>query len=444
MRLKQRVTGIVLAFLTVGVVVTAEYESGYQHLYDTHKKQETTIKKALSSEFISLEDQQLLENDLSTFEEAKNSANKESLREIMSKEQKNIVKVEQNLLESEGEIAKEELVILTKEVEELEKKTKEPFILSADAKEVETLKKHTLRLTNVKQVEPIRELTQDLDELTAQMTTNQTKTIEVVDDLKGINKETKELVKHKYLLVSDKKILEEEQKDNASFFKNADDFKIVESRLLTSKKALESIKTKVENTEKDFQEFEQPIKELIKSANDLLNKGKLTKEEIADLKTQIKVINEALGFKNYQPGDLSEHQNSLKANYDKIKENSDKKIAEAKKKAEQEAKERAKKEEAARLKAEKEAAEQAKRDEITRQQAEAEAQRQAEAANNNQEPGSLSLVGDWYQAPPGYKFLKVESGLTYGQVKNPDNFSLISASEAANYRAGHGNGSAKQ
>jgi hypothetical protein len=67
-----------------------------------------------------------------------------------------------------------------------------------------------------------------------------------------------------------------------------------------------------------------------------------------------------------------------------------------------------------------------------------------EQTTNANDSATPTLVGDWHQAPAGYKYLKVESGKTYGQVKNPGNFSLITEAEAANYSPGHGNGSAKQ
>ncbi|MFC6346575.1 hypothetical protein ACFP66_04725 [Vagococcus carniphilus] len=51
---------------------------------------------------------------------------------------------------------------------------------------------------------------------------------------------------------------------------------------------------------------------------------------------------------------------------------------------------------------------------------------------------------EWHKAPAGKRFLDKESQLTYKQVKNPSNFEEISEEEAAKYKPGHGNRSAKQ
>lgn len=78
---------------------------------------------------------------------------------------------------------------------------------------------------------------------------------------------------------------------------------------------------------------------------------------------------------------------------------------------------------------------------------EAAARKAADAAEEaaSRQPAAPVSVGGWTQAPAGQKYLKDSSGCYYGQVKNPDNFSLISEADAyANYRPGHGNGSAKQ
>jgi hypothetical protein len=132
------------------------------------------------------------------------------------------------------------------------------------------------------------------------------------------------------------------------------------------------------------------------------------------------LLNNALGLKDYEPGDLATNFQSLKMDYDSSLSTSNQRVAAAKK-AEQE---------------------KAAQEKAAQEKAAAEAAQQQAAASAS--PASSTVVGGWYQAPAGYKYLKGDSGKTYGQVKNPGNFSLITDSEAAAYTPGHGNGSAKQ
>lgn len=160
----------------------------------------------------------------------------------------------------------------------------------------------------------------------------------------------------------------------------------------------------------------------------MLDDGDLTKDETKELTTAKTTLEDSLALKDYSPGTLKDDFAALDSQYDSAKTSSDKRIADKKKEAEAAAK--AEREKQAKEQAE--AAEQAKANE------------EANQANANQATPSPSLVGEWYQAPAGYKFLKVESGKTYGQVKIPENFTLITDSEAQSYSPGHGNGYAKQ
>lgn len=154
--------------------------------------------------------------------------------------------------------------------------------------------------------------------------------------------------------------------------------------------------------------------------NELLAKGDLNSDERAELNGIRTGLNEALSLKNYQTGDLSSSYTTLKISYDSSYRLSNERKEQTKRLAQ----------EAARKKAEEEKA--------------AQKQTQANTLLNNKTPAPIPNSGGWNQAPAGYKFLKVESGKTYGQVKNPDNFRLITEAEAAKYTPGHVNGSAKQ
>lgn len=431
MKFKQTVLGIVLAFTTVGVLATGANESSYQEIYKQHEQQEVKIKKVLKSEFISNEDKLVLETDLDTFKKAKNTEVKVTLLEIVEKETNNLKKIETNLVKKEADVAKSEQLALNEKLEILENKSKEAYVLNSDSEAVDALSKEILELGEVKEVKPVRIIAVKEEALSKQLVDNQKTTIKIVDELRESNKQTEKLKKEKYLLASDKKTLEEDAKANSYFFKDATDLTEVEERQAISKKLVDEISSRVENTNTDFKENEDKSKELINSINSLLSNGSLTSEEKDKLNKQVILTQELLKLSDYKPGSLASNYSSMKSNYDNYLKTSDKRIEEAKKKAEQEAKELAKQQEEARKKAEAEALKQA---EIAEQQ----------AAANNATVSTPNVVDGWHQAPDGYKYLKVESGKTYGQVKNPGNFSLITIAEAANYSPGHGNGSAKQ
>lgn len=86
---------------------------------------------------------------------------------------------------------------------------------------------------------------------------------------------------------------------------------------------------------------------------------------------------------------MKKHYERIQPEYETLLKNSQKRLAEAAEKAAAEAKRQA---------------------EETRKQEE-EARKQAEQA------AGPTMNGDWYQAPAGFKYLKVTSGKTYGQVK---------------------------
>ncbi len=413
MKLKQTMLGIVLAFTSAGAVATSVNSDAYQEVYDKHNQQEILVKKALDSEFISTDDKEKLENDLKEFTEAKTSKTKKSLDRLIDDEKENLEKAQINLTETESKVAKKELTILQKDITAIQKKSKEKFVLNEDTKIAEDLKSEVAKITSVEKVKPIRLVATKADDLSKEMSENQTTTKKIVEELKGLNKQSDELVKKKYVNEGDKKSLEKDSKENSQFFKDADNLDTVKKRHEDSKKLVTDADTKQKETELDFKENETKSRDLLSSSEKLLAKGQLNESESIKLKDQVDQLKSSLELKDYQPGDLGSKYSTQKSEFDQQQKVSDQRIEESRKKAEAEAKEQAKKE--------------------------AEAQKKADAESS--EP---TLVGEWYQAPPGKKFLKSQSGKTYGQVKNPGNFNLITIEEAANYSPGHGNGSAKQ
>ena len=413
MRIKQTLLGIVLAFTTAGAVATSVTSESYQKIYDKQNEQATLIKKAQDSEFISTGDKDKLAADLQSFKEAKETKTKDKLEDIIDQEQATLSEVQKNLEVKEAKVAKDELKTLQKTSSDLEKKSKEAFVLDKDTKDAEKITSEVSKITATDKVKPIREVSKKSDKLVTRLSENQTTTKKISDDLKEVNKRSEDLGKKKYLNDEDKKSLEKDSKDNSQFFKDADNLEKIEQRQTDSKELVTKLESKQKNTETDFKDNESKTRELLTSSEKLLAEGSLNKEETDKLKGQVSVMKSSLDLKEYQPGDLGSKYTTQKSDHDTIKTASDGRIAEAKKKAEAEAREQARKD--------------------------AEAQKKAEEAS-----AGPTLVGEWYQAPPGKKFLKAASGKTYGQVKNPGNFSLITTEEAANYSPGHGNGSAKQ
>lgn len=413
MKLKQTLLGIILSFTTAGAVATSVNSDAYQKIYDKQNQQEILVKKALDSEFIATDDKEKLENDLKEFTEAKTSQTKKSLDRLIDQEKENLEKTQTNLTVTESKVAKKELTTLQKNITDIQKKSQESFVLNEDTKNSEDLKSEVAKLTSAEKVKPIRLVATKADDLSKEMSENQATTKKIVEELKGFKKQSEELGKKKYINEGDKKALEKDSKENSHFFKDADNLDTVKKRQEDSKKLITDVDTKQKTTESDFKENEAKSRDLLASSEKLLAEGQLNETESTKLKDQTNKLKSSLELKDYQPGDLGSEYITQKSEFDQQLKVSDQRIEEANKKAEAEAKEQARKE--------------------------AEAQKKAEA-----ESAGPTLVGEWHQAPPGKKFLKSQSGKTYGQVKNPGNFNLITTEEAANYSPGHGNGSAKQ
>ena len=430
MKLRRTLLGIVLAFSTAGIIATNSDAEAYEEVYEQQNQQEIHINEVLASEFISTDDHKLLEEGLERVEEAEQSETRSSLRSMMAEEKKQLLEVQQRLISKEAEVAKSELTQLIEELESLEKKSQEPYVVAEDSLQVESMKGELDSLASVKKVHPIRTLASELSNLSTQMSDNQTLLVDSINELRELNKKSDELSNKEYLLESDKEALKNDEKENAQYFEDADDFELVKSRKSDSQKLISQLKTKQEKTEKDFQENESQTNELIKTTNTLISEGNLTSEEKDKLNEVIQTLSNSLEMTDYEPGDLAKNYAILQTNYDESMSNSNQRIAAAKEKAETEAKEKAEREK-----------------EAAAQQASNSSSSSSGTSSNTSSSTSTpspSLSGEWYQAPSGYKFLKVDSGKTYGQVKNPNNYNLITASEAGNYSPGHGNGYAKQ
>lgn len=447
MKLKRTLLGIIFSFSTVGIMATAVDAESYQEVYDQQDQQEKQIQAALDSEFISADDHKLLEKELEHVNEAKENETRQSLRAMIAEEEKQFSKVKERLDVKEAEAAKVEHAQLTKDFSSLEEKGEEPFVVAEDAQQIESLKDELTNLDSTEKVQPIRTLASKMDELSTQIGDNQTQLIQLVDELKELHQSAEELSKNQYVLASDKEALENDEKENAQFFEDADDVEVVESRINDSKALIDGLQTKQQETEQDFKENEGQANELLQSANSLLSKGDLTTEEKEALHEVSQTLSNSLELKDYEPGDLAENYSVLQTKHDDLSDKSNERIAEAKKKAEQEAAEAKKKaEQEAAKKAEKAAQEKAEAKKRASQQSDNNSSKSnnSSSTKSNDSTSSTTVSGGWHQAPAGHKYLKVSSGKTYGQVKNPGNFSLITVEEAAKYSPGHGNGYAKQ
>ncbi|MFW8052768.1 hypothetical protein [Vagococcus fluvialis] len=426
MTFKKQLLGVISSFLLVGTIVSASSESAYQSVYEAHEKEALRIEKAIDSEFITLTDKQDLSNKVSEFNQVKNYKTRAELKKIINSEKQQVAKVEEKLVEKEKKIASKEYDYLKIDIEDLEKKSKEAFVLGSDSDETAQLKKEIIRLTDIETVHSIRELSSQVSELDKKLANNQAKAKELVNQLTELNKTNNKLAKNEYLLASDKKELGNDLKKNSVYFKDADDLTVLEARFSESSQVLEVVQTNIKETEKDFKENEKDVKTLIGQVKTLVEEGDLTKEEIASIDKHMSSLIDRLDLKDYQAGDLKRHQAALRADYEDYGKLSKERIEKARKIAEKEAKE------------------QQKREEEAQKKAAQEAQRQAQQNQNNQSVEQPTVNGEWTQAPSGHRYLKVESGKTYRQVKNPNNFQLITDEEAASYSPGHGNGSAKQ
>ena len=437
MRLKRALVGIILSFSASGFIATGVNEGAYGDVFAEHGQQQGQMNALLSSEFISSDDQQLLSAGLKQMIESKQHDTRREIRQTMDDQKQLIEDVTLNNQVNEQKVAQDEVGSLKEQLKQLEEQSEQPYIVKEDEAQVANLVSQLDSVSSSPTVAPIRVLASEVATFSSEMTQHQKEMHATVDDLKAFNEETRTIMKSKYLLASDKKALEQDSKENQKYFKDADDLASLATRKSESQELIRMIQVKVDETTDEFASFEKDARELVKSSENLLSKGDLTKEEQKELQQHIGLVNNALNLKEYSPGDLESAMGDLDASYDDLHEKSEERIAEAKKKA---AEEKAKRE----AEEEKRKAEEEKRQREA--QAAAEEARQQEVQQQQAQASSATptLVGEWYQAPAGYKFLKVESGKTYGQVKNPGNFSLITTAEASNYSPGHGNGSAKQ
>ncbi|WP_430611118.1 hypothetical protein [Enterococcus sp. DIV0876] len=427
MKLRKELLGIILAFSMTGIIATSVNANAYQDVYDQQEKQEQKINTLLQSEFISEEEQSTLEHELTSFDQVKDSENRQGLLDLIAQSEAALAKVEKSVSSAEANAVKTELSQVKTQLDALAKKSDEAFITKDDQTQINEITEKYQAVAGTKEIAPVRSLANEVTTLAKAVESHQKELISLVDKLKEDNKATDTLLKKDYLSESDKKDLTQNKADNQTFFEDADEKQAVEARQSTSAKLIENISQRQEATAKEFKDYESKAKSLIKETTSLLDDGDLSEDETKELTTAKTTLEETLALKDYKPGDLKDDFSALDSQYDSAKTNSDKRIADKKKEAEA----------AAKAEQEKKAKEQA----AAAEQAKAEEANQASA---NQATPSPSLVGEWYQAPAGYKFLKVESGKTYGQVKIPSNFSLITVSEAQNYSPGHGNGYAKQ
>ena len=93
MKLKRDVLGVVLAFMSTGLVATGLNSDAYQTVYDTQAKQEQKVQQALNSEFITPPDKKELQQTVTTFAKVKTSENRSKLQEKIKQQEKLLHKV---------------------------------------------------------------------------------------------------------------------------------------------------------------------------------------------------------------------------------------------------------------------------------------------------------------------------------------------------------------
>ncbi|MDT2814169.1 hypothetical protein P7H75_04880 [Vagococcus carniphilus] len=413
MKLKQMILSIAVTFLSVGAVTTTVDSSKYQQIEELQAKQEARMKKAIASEFITPEETQTLNTDMENFRRAQKTESRKILLEMIDKEKSTIKKIEKNLVHNEAEIAKKELFELKNQYRTLEVQSKEAFVFKEDKNKVVEIKKEIDQLPkSIKKVQPIRAISIKVGELSASIRKVQKEAKSASDKLKELNNQSEELSEKNYLGPTDRDALEKDREKNNQLIKNSDSILAIETREKESKELIDKLSKKSDETEKDFKDNEENARNLSKFIETLLKEGELHSDEKTELNKIAKTLTESLDLKKYKPGDLGKNYSAQKEIYDKYEKNNLDRKAEKKKKEEEEkaAKEKAKKEE--------------------------EEKKRNEAASSHSEV--------WHKAPAGKRYLDKESQLTYKQVKNPSNFEEISEEEAAKYKPGHDNGSAKQ
>lgn len=426
-KLRRELLGIILAFSTAGMFATRADANAYQEIHQQQAQQANQMQEVLASEFITTEDSKQLEQELLTFDQAKDKKNRRTLRNLHQSGQESLKTAQENLLLEEAKVANKEYKQLVKALDKLETKSQESFVLADDQQFVADLSDEIAELKDSSVVEPIRLTARQIKQLSQSLADNQVDMMTLVEQLKETNRSSETLAKKKYITANEVKELTADRKENAKYFEQANDLSKVQKRQKASNQLMEGIEERQITSEKDFKDYQELAEKISNLSKNLLEKGDLTKEEQETLTAGNQKISDALTLVAYQPGDLQQLTTDLTEHYETYAAKSEERIektrqgAEAKRIAEEKAE--AKRQADARI-AEQAAAE--------------------EAARQNAAPPTATQSGDWYQAPAGYKYLKVDSGLTYGQVKIPGNFSLISDAEATNYSKGRGNGWAKQ
>lgn len=430
-KINKKLLGIVLTFFTTGLIATGMDSSAYEDVYAQQDRQETAVKKLLQSEFVSAADHKELQQTVNAVNQAEKRATRGTLQKKITAEQQLLKQIGERAKSAEKQAAAKEWEQLDRTLADLATASDDPFTEKNDIASLAQLQIQASVLKTSAKVAPIRDLATDAEDLAQTLGANQQQLKTLTGELKKTNQTIGTLLKKQYLLAADKEALVAEEQSNRDFFEKADDLQLLQARQEKSRETAEAIAKRLADSEADFKEHRGAADKLLAAVTGLLTDNQLEPAEKTQLQEKQQQLSAFLQLKGYQPGDLGSGHEALQTEYEAAVKAVNKRKAAAEKAA-----------------AEKAAAEQKAREEAAAQAAAqaaqgAAAQPQALAGSGTTTP-TPSVSGGWHQAPDGYKFLKVESGKTYGQVKNPNNFSLITVAEAANYTPGHGNGSAKQ
>lgn len=420
MKLRKDIVGIILSFSLVGAVATGVDAASYKGVMERQSKQEIQIQKKIASEFVSKDDQQRLEQDLIEIKDNKNKKTRRQLDEMMSKEDSFLVEVDERIEKKETEVAQNEQTKLASQFKKLEEESQEKYIVETDLIKVKDLDNEFKELQTPKKVKPVRSLATKIENLSEQMKGNQTVLTGLVNDLKKENSVSEKLEKNRFVSEQDKKMLATKQTENKKFFDNANNIETVKECKEASQAFNKEVETKKSEIEKDFTASEEKAKKLVTSSDKLLLEGNLEADEKKKLEDQSKKTKDALALTKYESGDLTKYYGEHQETYDDLS----KKSEDRKKETERKAKEDEKKREVTEVETIKDDSE--------------------VISDNEQAGGVIPTGGGWNRPPDGYVFLKVDSGLTYRQVKNPTHYLIISEADGQKFEPGHGNGSAKQ
>ncbi|MGO3733383.1 MAG: hypothetical protein ACTJHC_09430 [Vagococcus sp.] len=401
MKLKRDILGVILSFTLTGIIGTNVDAKAYEQVYKEHNKQEQRMKKAIQSEFISNNDKKELEQGLDELYGVKETGTRRTIRKVIEAETKELSTIDNRLKKAEKKVAKAEFIVLKNDINQLQKKADEVYVVKTDIENIKKLTADWTLLPNAEKVGLIRLLTKKTSKVYDQTQKNQEELTGLIKELEQVNKLTQELSKKKYVLSQETKELRDVQAINSTFIDNADSIDATKTQLDLAKKAYQTINDNQMKTEQDFRDFKDKSDVLVDASNSLIRQGLLTLEDKSELEDKQQKLVNSLNLTDYLPGDLEKSFQSLQPTYDDlIVKNNQKKLEESR--------------------------------------------TNSHKMDTSNQQSSPTLLGDWYQAPPGCKFLKSDSGKTYGQVKNPNNFTLITTEEASNYTPGRGNGSAKQ